>query len=158
MENKEIEIKSEEVLNVLEKYRKLLNLKRFYLKFDENYNKKYFLKVIFKCDYKKYNWENINDGELTIDFSKEKNVVKFGNWSSGSGLVFDGLDKLKNLINMAEELQKIDYIKLNEFREYIAMKDEKKKLQEQKEKIEQELLKKKEEIENKLKELEKGDE
>ena len=67
------------------------------------------------------------------------------------------LDKLKNLIKMAEELQKIDYIKLNEFREYIAMKDEKKKLQEQKEEIEKELLKKKEEIESKLKDLDKGE-
>lgn len=157
MKKEEIEIKSEEVLNILEKYRKLLNLERFHLKFDDNYNKKYFLRVIFKCDYKRYNLENINDGELTIDFSKGKNVIKFGNWASGSGLVFDSLDKLKNLIKMAEELQKIDYIKLNEFREYIAMKDEKKKLQEQKEEIEKELLKKKEEIENKLKELDKGE-
>lgn len=32
MENKEIEIESEEVLNILEKYRKLLSLERFYLK------------------------------------------------------------------------------------------------------------------------------
>lgn len=157
MKKEEIEIKSEEVLNVLEKYRKLLNLERCYLKFDDDYNKKYFLKVIFKCDYKKYNWENINDGELTIDFSKEKNVVKFGNWASGSGLVFNSLDKLKNLIKMAEELQKIDYININEFREYVAIKDKEKKLLAEKEKIEKELLKKKEEIENKLKDLNKGE-
>lgn len=154
---KEIEIKSEEVLNILEKYRDLLDLKRFYLNFEGNYEKKYFLRVIFKCDYKKYNWENINDGELTIDFSKEKNIVKFGNWASGSGLVFNSLDKLKKLIEMAEELQKIDYINLNEFREYVAMKDKEKKLQEEKERIEKELLMKKEEIENKLKELENSD-
>ena len=154
---KEIEIKSEEVLNILEKYRDLLDLKRFYLNFEGNYEKKYVLRVIFKCDYKKYNWENINDGELTIDFSKEKNIVTFGNWASGSGLVFNSLDKLKKLIEMAEELQKIDYINLNEFREYVAMKDKEKELQEEKERIEKELLMKKEEIENKLKELEKSD-
>ena len=154
---KEIEIKSEEVLNILEKYRDLLDLKRFYLNFEGNYEKKYVLRVIFKCDYKKYNWENINDGELTIDFSKEKNIVTFGNWVSGSGLVFNSLDKLKKLIEMAEELQKIDYINLNEFREYVAMKDKEKELQEEKKRIEKELLMKKEEIENKLKELEKSD-
>lgn len=154
---KEIEIKSEEVLNILEKYRDLLDLKRFYLNFEGNYEKKYVLRVIFKCDYKKYNWKNINDGELTIDFSKEKNIVTFGNWVSGSGLVFNSLDKLKKLIEMAEELQKIDYINLNEFREYVAMKDKEKELQEEKERIEKELLMKKEEIENKLKELEKSD-
>ena len=57
---KEIEIKSEEVLNILEKYRDLLDLKRFYLNFEGNYEKKYVLRVIFKCDYKKYNSENIN--------------------------------------------------------------------------------------------------
>ena len=94
---------------------------------------------------------------MTIDFSKEKNVVKFGNWASGSGLVFNSLDKLKNLIKMAEELQKIDYININEFREYVAIKDKEKELLAEKEKIEKELLKKKEEIENKLKDLNKGE-
>ena len=35
MENKkEYEVKSEEVLSILEKYREILNLKRFYLNFE----------------------------------------------------------------------------------------------------------------------------
>lgn len=155
---KEYEVKSEEVLSILEKYREILNMKRFYLQFEEDYRNRYLLRVIFECDFKRYDWENIQDGELTIDFSKEKNVVKFGNWVSGKGLVFKSLDKLKQLINMAEELQQIDYVNLKEFREYVAMKDKKKELEEQKAKLEEELLKQKEEIEKKLNELENNEE
>ena len=155
---KEYEVKSEEVLSILEKYREILNLKRFYLQFEEDYNKCYLLRVIFKCDFKRYKWGDIHDGELSIDFSKGKNIVKFGNWVSGSGLVFDSLDKLKQLINMAEELQQIDYINLKEFREYVAMKEKKKDLEEQKAELEKELLKQKEEIEKKLNELENNEE
>ena len=59
---------------------------------------------------------------------------------------------------MAEELQQIDYVNLKEFREYVAMKDKKKELEEQKAKLEEELLKQKEEIEKKLNELENNEE
>ena len=97
--------------------------------------------------------EDIGECHLTIDFTKEKNVIKFGNWSSGSGVVFDNLDKLKTLIEMAEELQKIDYLKLNEFKEYVDMKDRQKELEEKKKGIENQLLKQKEEIEKQLEEL-----
>lgn len=68
----EYEVKSEEVLNIIEKYREKLRLERFYLKFDEKYDKRYIFRVIFKCDFKKYDFETINDGELTIDFTKGK--------------------------------------------------------------------------------------
>ena len=60
------------------------------------------------------------------------------------------------MIKMIEKLQKIEYMKLPEFKEYVALKDKKKELEEQKEKLEEELAKQKEEIENKLKELEQG--
>ena len=150
----EYEIKSEEVLKILEKYRDKLRLERFYLKFNENWNKRYVFRVIFKCDFKKYDFETIHDGELTIDFTKGENIIKFGNWSSGSGLVYKDLSKLKLLIKMAEELQKIDFLKLDEFKTYIALKDKQKELEEERKKLEEELLKQKEEIENKLKSLE----
>ena len=57
------------------------------------------------------------------------------------------------MIEMIEKLQKIEYMKLPEFKEYVALKDKQKELEEQKEKLEKELVKQKEEIENKLKEL-----
>ena len=149
----EYEVKSEEVLNIIEKYREKINVSRFYLNFSEQWNKKYKLEVIFKCDYKRYDMEDIRECHLTIDITKEKNIIKFGNWSSGSGVVFDNLDKLKTLIEMAEELQKIDYLKLDEFKKYVAMKDKQKELEEKKKDIENQLLKQKEEIEKQLDEL-----
>lgn len=154
--NNEYEVKSEEVLKIIENYRDKLNISRFYLKFDDTYDKKYFLRIIFKCDYKRYNYKNINDGEITVDFTKEKNIIKLGNWVSDSGLVFNNLSKIKLMIEMIEKLQKIEYIKLPEFKEYVALKDKKKELKEKKEKLEEELAKQKEAIENKLKELEQG--
>ena len=54
---------------------------------------------------------------------------------------------------MAEELQKIDYLKLDEFKKYVAMKDKQKELEEKKKDIENQLLKQKEEIEKQLDEL-----
>ena len=62
------------------------------------------------------------------------------------------------MIEMIEKLQKIEYMKLPEFKEYIALKDKKKELEEKKAKLEEELAKQKEAIENKLKELEQGSE
>lgn len=156
--NNEYEVKSEEVLKIIENYRDKLNISRFYLKFDDTYNKKYFLRIIFKCDYKRYNYENVNDGEITVDFTKEKNIIKLGNWVSNSGLVFNSLQKIKLMIEMIEKLQKIEYMKLPEFKEYVALKDKKKELEEKKAKLEEELTKQKEAIENKLKELEQGGE
>lgn len=155
--NNEYEVKSEEVLKIIEKYRDKLNITRYYLSFDDTYNKKYILKIIFKCDYKRYDFENIHDGEITVDFTEEKNIIKLGNWCSNSGLVFNGLSKIKLMIEMIEKLQKIEYMKLTEFKKYVALKDKKKELEEQKEKLEKELAKQKEEIENKLKELEGSD-
>ena len=149
----EYEVKSEEVLNIIEKYREKINVSRFYLKFHERWDKKYELEVIFKCDYKRYNMEEIRECHLTIDFTKEKNVIKFGNWCSGSGVVFNNLDKLKTLIEMAEELQRIDYLKLDEFKKYVDMKDRQKELEEKKKDLENQLLKQKEEIEKQLEEL-----
>lgn len=149
----EFEVKSEEVLNIIEKYREKINVSRFYLQLREQWNKKYKLEVIFKCDYKRYDMTDIGECHLTIDFTKEKNVIKFGNWCSGSGVVFDNLDKLKTLIEMAEELQKVDYLKLDEFKKYVEMKDQKKELEEKKKELETQLLKQKEEIEKQLDEL-----
>lgn len=151
----EFEVKSEEVLKIIENYRDKLDIKRCYLKFDDTYDKRYILRIIFKCDYERYNYENINDGEITIDFTKEKNIIKLGNWVSNSGLVFNNLSKIKLMIEMIEKLQKIEYMKLTEFKEYVALKDKQKELEEQKEKLEKEIAKQKEEIENKLKELRK---
>lgn len=154
----EFEVKSEEVLKIIENYRDKLDITRFYLKFDDTYDKRYILRIIFKCDYKRYNYENIDDGEITVDFTKEKNIIKLGNWVSrvsNSGLVFNSLSKIKLMIEMIEKLQKIEYMKLPEFKEYVALKDKQKELEEQKEKLEKELAKQKEEIENKLKELRK---
>lgn len=153
MNKEEYEIKSEEVLNIIEKYREKLRLERFYLKFDEGWNKRYIFRVIFKCDFKKYDFETIHDGELTIDFTKGENIIKFGNWASGNCLVYKELSKLKLLIKMAEELQKIDYLKLDEFKKYVAMKDQQKELEEKKKDLENQLLKQKEEIEKQLEEL-----
>lgn len=157
--NKEYELKSEEVLDIIEKYREKLNISRSYLNFDDRYDRRYVLRVIFRCDYTRYNYETIHDGELTIDFTKGKNIIQLGNWVSGSGLVFNNLDKIKSLISMAEELQAIDYLELNEFKEYIALKDKKRELKEQQEKLRKELESKQQELENKIKELENlGDE
>lgn len=153
MNKEEYEVKSEEVLNIIEKYREKINISRFYLSFRERWGKKYQLEVIFKCDYKRYDMEDIRDCHLVIDFTNEKNIIKFGNWVSGSGIVFNNIDKLKSLIEMAEELQKIDYLKLNEFKKYVDMKDQQKELEEKKKEIENQLLKQKEEIEKQLDEL-----
>ena len=149
----EYELKSEEVLNIIEKYREKINISRFYLSFRERWDKRYQLEVIFKCDYKRYDMEDIRECHLEIDFTNEKNIIKLGNWVSGSGIVFDNIDKLKSLIEMAEELQKIDYLKLNEFKKYVDMKDQQKELEEKKKEIENQLLKQKEEIEERLDEL-----
>ena len=153
MNKEEYEVKSEEVLNIIEKYREKINISRFYLSFREQWNKRYQLEVIFKCDYKRYDMEDIRECHLEIDFTNEKNIIKLGNWVSGSGIVFDNIDKLKSLIEMAEELQKIDYLKLNEFKKYVDMKDQQKELEEKKKEIENQLLKQKEEIEKRLDEL-----
>ena len=72
----EYEVKSEEVLNIIEKYREKINVSRFYLNFSEQWNKKYKLEVIFKCDYKRYDMEDIRECHLTIDFTKEKKYYK----------------------------------------------------------------------------------
>ena len=149
------EVKSEEVLKIIENYRDKLDITRFYLKFDDTYDKRYILRIIFKCDYKRYNYENIDDGEITVDFTKEKKKNKISNWGRNSGLVFNSLSKIKLMIEMIEKLQKIEYMKLPEFKEYVALKDKRKELEEQKEKLEKELVKQKKEIENKLKVLEK---
>lgn len=151
--NNEYEVKSEEVLKIIENYRDKLNIKKYYFGFDETYDKKYILRIVFKCDYKRYDYENINDGEITVDFTEEKNIIKLGNWASGSALVFNSLSKIKLMIEMIEKLQKIEYMKLPEFKEYIALKDKQKELEEQKEKLVEELTKKAKEIENKLEEL-----
>ena len=153
MNKEEYEVKSEEVLNIIEKYRKKINISRFYLSFRERWNKRYQLEVIFKCDYKRYDMEDIRECHLEIDFTNEENIIKLGNWVSGSGIVFNNIDKLKSLIEMAEELQKIDYLKLNEFKKYVDMKDQQKELEEKKKEIENQLLKQKEEIEKRLDEL-----
>ena len=153
MNKEEYEVKSEEVLNIIEKYREKINISRFYLSFRERWDKRYQLEVIFKCDYKRYDMEDIRECHLEIDFTNEKNIIKLGNWVSGSGIVFDNIDKLKSLIEMAEELQKIDYLKLNEFKKYVDMKDQQKELEEKKKEIENQLLKQKEEIEKRLDEL-----
>ena len=153
MNKEEYEVKSEEVLNIIEKYREKINISRFYLSFREQWDKRYKLEVIFKCDYKRYDMEDIRECHLEIDFTNEKNIIKLGNWISGSGIVFNNIDKLKSLIEMAEELQKIDYLKLNEFKKYVDMKDQQKELEEKKKEIENQLLKQKEEIEKRLDEL-----
>ena len=157
MKIEEIEIKSKEVIDILEKYRTKLNLTKWYLSFHKNWREKYELRIQFKCDYKRYDMEDIHEWVLSVRFDKENKIdVILKSWMSGATmLVFQNTKKLKLLTKLIDELQQIEYVKLNEFLEYISYLEEEENLKAKKEQIEQELSEQKAEIERKLDELNK---
>ena len=160
MNREEMEIKSKEVIDILEKYRTKLNLTKWYLRFHKNWKERYELRIQFKCDYKRYDMEDIGEWVLSIRFDKENNTdILLDSWcSKNTKLVFNNTNKLKLLLKLIDELQKIEYVKLQEFLEYVDLLEEEKKLKEEKELIEKKLLEQKEEIDRKLNELNKEEE
>jgi hypothetical protein len=155
MNKEEIEIKSKEVIDILEKYREKLNLTKWYLSFHKNWKEKYELRIQFKCDYKRYDMEDIDEWVLSIRFDKEDNTdVILESWGYNKHkLVFNNTNKLKLLLKLIDELQKIEYIKLQEFLQYVDLLEEEEKLKKEKEEIEKKLLEQKEEIDKKINEL-----
>jgi len=154
----DIELKSEQVLGLFEKYRKLLKIEKYNLNTGSSYEKRVFLEIQLSGDYTKLNYSACNSMIINLVSSegKEPYVKISGEYSSiGLNMGFSNTNKLKVLTKFIDELLRIKIHELPEYIEYLKLKEEEANLQRQKEKLEEELEKKKKEIDDKLEELKK---
>jgi hypothetical protein len=149
-----IELKSKEVLDLFDKYRKELGLDTYDLQVGYDFEKEVFLKIKIKGNFTKLNYDTCRALVLELVTRKDKEPYvrcssDFGNLNIG----FTNVKQLKLLTKFIDELLKINIHELPEYIEFLKLKEKEENLKIEKKKLEEQLEKQKEEIDKKLQEL-----
>ena len=151
-----IELKSEKVLELFDKYRKQLGLESYELNAGYDFEKEVFLKVKIGGNFTRLNYENCSPLVLKLVSQKDKEpYVSLSGEYSKVNIGFTSTKQLKTLTKFIDELLSINIHELPEYIDFLKMKEEEKKLEEEVQRIKEKLEKKQEEINKKLEELKK---
>lgn len=110
---------NKQVIDIIEKYREKLGIAKYKIDVNDYQNK---FSVTFKNKYNK-------EMDLKVDFKNNRFTFQkyYSDWED---FYFEEIGTFKILVEFIEELNKIDFMKLSEFTQYVQKQREKQKLQE----------------------------
>ena len=151
-----IELKSEKVLDLFDKYREQLKLDRYELRAGYDFEKEVFLKILIKGNFTKLKWGNCSPLVLELVSQKDKEpYVRLSGECSKVNIGFTNVKQLKTLTKFIDELLNINIHELPEYIEFLKIKEIEKELENKKKELEKRLEEQKKEIDKKLEDIKK---
>lgn len=152
-----IELKSQEVLDLFDKYKAKLGLDDYELNFGYDFEKEVFLKIAIKGNFTRLNYNTCNSLILELVSNKDKEpYVKLSGEYGNLNMGFTSTKQLKLLTNLMDELLKINIHELPEYIDFLRLKQTEKEFENKKMKLEKQLEEQKKIIDKKLAELNKA--
>lgn len=152
----EIELKSQEVLELFDKYKTKLGLEDYELNPGYDFEKEVFLKIQIKGNFTRLNYDTCNSLILELVSNKDKEpYVRLSGEYGKLNMGFTSTKQLKLLTNLMDELLKINIHELPEYIDFLKLKQKEKELENEKKELEKQLEEQKKEIDKKLAELNK---
>lgn len=151
-----IELKSQKVLDLFDKYKAKLGIGDYELNFGYDFEKEVFLKIQIKGNFTRLDYNTCNSLILRLVSNKDKEpYVKLSGEYGSLNMGFTSTNQLKLLTNLIDELLKINIHELPEYIDFMKMKQEEKELENKKKELEKRLEEQKKEIDKKLEDIKK---
>lgn len=151
-----IELKSQEVLELFDKYKEKLGIGDYELNFGYDFEKEVFLKVNVKGNFTRLNYDTCNSLILELVSSENKEpYVRLSGEYGKLNMGFTSTKQLKLLTDLIDELLKINIHELPEYIDFMKIKQEEKELENKKKELEKQLEEQKKEIDKKLEDIKK---